>query len=128
MGHVILLGDSIFDNARYVPDRPPVIEQVRMSLPAGWKATLLARDGHVTSDVPAQLSGLREPSHLFLSVGGNDALGDGIGDGLGHGILRRTEHQPNLVHVLDRDLGDHDRGRLGDQVGLEHGEQVCVTL
>jgi hypothetical protein len=45
MGHIILLGDSIFDNARYVPDRPPVIEQVRRSLQSGWRATLLAVDG-----------------------------------------------------------------------------------
>ena len=50
MGHVILLGDSIFDNERYVPDRPPVIEQVRHSLPTGWQASLLAVDGHVTED------------------------------------------------------------------------------
>ncbi len=35
MGHVVLLGDSIFDNARYVADRPPVIEQVRRALPHG---------------------------------------------------------------------------------------------
>lgn len=26
MGHVVLLGDSILDNAWYVPDRPPVID------------------------------------------------------------------------------------------------------
>ena len=56
MGHVVLFGDSIFDNARYVPDRPPVIEQVRRSLPSGWRATLLAVDGHVTSDVQRQLA------------------------------------------------------------------------
>ena len=35
MGHVVLLGDSIFDNARYVPDRPPVIDQLRQALPRG---------------------------------------------------------------------------------------------
>ena len=34
MGHVVLLGDSIFDNAWYVPNRPPVIEQL-----AGFHAT-----------------------------------------------------------------------------------------
>jgi hypothetical protein len=35
MSHAVLLGDSIFDNARYVPDRPPVIDQVRRGLPRG---------------------------------------------------------------------------------------------
>ncbi len=79
MGHIILLGDSIFDNARYVPDRPPVIEQVRRGLPAGWKATLLAIDGHVTTDVLDQLARLPDDStHLVVSVGGNDALGESL--------------------------------------------------
>lgn len=77
MGHVVLLGDSIFDNARYVPDRPPVVEQLRRGLPAGWKATLLARDGNITDDVPKQLAALpADATHLFVSVGGNDALGE----------------------------------------------------
>src|SRR6476659_6170002 len=84
MGHVVLLGDSIFDNARYVPDRPPVIEQLRRSLPVGWRATLLAVDGHVTNDVERQLCRLpADATHLVVSVGGNDALAES-------GILRET--------------------------------------
>jgi hypothetical protein len=55
MGHVVLLGDSIFDNAAYVPERPAVIEQLRHALPKAWKATLLAIDGHVAVDVEGQL-------------------------------------------------------------------------
>lgn len=77
MPHVVLLGDSIFDNARYVPDRPAVIDQVRQALPAGWKATLLAVDGHITDDVPGQLAYLpADATHLVVSAGGNDALGE----------------------------------------------------
>src|SRR5471030_2816784 len=76
MGHVVLLGDSIFDNARYVPGRSPVIEQVRRSLPAGWQATLLAVDGHIAGDVQEQMTRMPvDASHLFISAGGNDALG-----------------------------------------------------
>ena len=76
MGHVVLLGDSIFDNARYVPGRPPVIEQLRQALPPGWLATLLAVDGHITKDVAQQLKKLpADATHLVISVGGNDALG-----------------------------------------------------
>ncbi|HEX8641045.1 MAG TPA: SGNH/GDSL hydrolase family protein [Allosphingosinicella sp.] len=76
MGHVVLLGDSIFDNARYVPGEPDVVEQLRGELPAGWKATLLAIDGAVTSGVAKQLSRRpRDATHLVVSVGGNDALG-----------------------------------------------------
>lgn len=33
MPHIVLLGDSIFDNAADVPGEPPVIEQLRARLP-----------------------------------------------------------------------------------------------
>jgi hypothetical protein len=76
MNHVVLLGDSIFDNAAYVPDGPPVIEQLRALLPDGWRATLLAVDGDVINDVMRQVADLpADASHLVVSVGGNDALG-----------------------------------------------------
>jgi lysophospholipase L1-like esterase len=76
MRHVILLGDSIFDNAGYVPGGPAVIEQLRRELPTGWQATLLAVDGSSTEYVPTQLQKLpTDASHLVVSVGGNDALG-----------------------------------------------------
>lgn len=78
MSHVVLLGDSVFDNARYVPDRPPVIEQVRRGLPLGWKATLVAVDGHTVEDIAIQLPRVPDTAtHLVLSIGGNDALGAG---------------------------------------------------
>jgi hypothetical protein len=76
VSHVALLGDSIFDNARYVPGGPAVIEQVRRGLPAAWAATLVAVDGHTVEDIAAQLP--RVPAgatHLVMSIGGNDALG-----------------------------------------------------
>jgi hypothetical protein len=76
MNHAVLLGDSIFDNASYVPGKPPVIHQLRDSLPAGWKVTLLAVDGHVTADVEHQIMRLPDDAtHLIVSCGGNDALG-----------------------------------------------------
>ena len=79
MPHVVLLGDSIFDNERYVPDRPPVIKQLKQSLPAGWSASLLAVDGHTTAGVVDQLKRVPlEASHLVVSAGGNDALGESI--------------------------------------------------
>jgi hypothetical protein len=76
MNHVVLLGDSIFDNAAYVPGRPAVIEQLRTWLPREWRATLLAVDGAVASDVLRQLARLpADATHLVVSAGGNDALG-----------------------------------------------------
>ena len=75
MGHVVLLGDSIFDNASYVRSGPSLIEHLRRGLPGGWDATLLAVDGSVASDVASQLGRLPDDaSHLFVSMGGNDAL------------------------------------------------------
>src|SRR5262249_31397911 len=75
MSHVVLLGDSIFDNARYVPGGPAVIEHLRRCLPGGWRATLLARDGAGTAEVGRQIDQLpADATHLILSVGGNDAL------------------------------------------------------
>ena len=75
-GHVVLLGDSVFDNAAYVSGGPDVVRQLRERLPAGWQATLAAVDGATTADVPRQVRGVPEDAtHLVLSVGGNDALG-----------------------------------------------------
>jgi GDSL-like Lipase/Acylhydrolase family len=77
MTHVALLGDSIFDNGAYVPGEPDVVEQVQAGLPAGWRATLRAVDGAVTRSVANQLAALPpDATHLVVSVGGNDALGE----------------------------------------------------
>jgi hypothetical protein len=83
--HVILLGDSIFDNARYVPGGPAAVEQLRAKLPAGGRATLCAVDGAVARGVAGQLSRLpADATHLVVSTGGNDALAHS-------GLLRRTD-------------------------------------
>src|SRR5215218_670055 len=52
MNHVVLLGDSVFDNAAYVSGGPDVVTQLRGRLPSGWSATLAAVDGAVTASVP----------------------------------------------------------------------------
>ena len=77
MGHIILLGDSIFDNGVYVPGEPDVVKQLRARLPSGWKASLLAVDGAVTRSVASQITRVpADATHLVVSVGGNDALGE----------------------------------------------------
>lgn len=77
MAHVILCGDSIFDNQSYVqPDEPDVTTQVNALLSEGSRATRLAVDGNITEDICRQLQSLpNDATHLFISVGGNDALG-----------------------------------------------------
>jgi hypothetical protein len=75
MPHIVLLGDSIFDNAAYTEGGPDVVTQLRGQLPADWTAALAAVDGSQADAVAAQLAGMRaDATHLVLSVGGNDAL------------------------------------------------------
>jgi lysophospholipase L1-like esterase len=94
MQHVVLLDDSIFDNAAYVAGGPDVVQQLRERLPTGWRATLNAVDGAVTGGVERQLQKLQpDTSHLVVSVGGNDALGHA-------GLLE--EDARSVAEVLDR--------------------------
>lgn len=75
MKHIVLLGDSIFDNAVYVNGGPDVVRQLNSILPQDWKATLLAVDGSITTDVISQIADLPESAtHLLVSAGGNDGL------------------------------------------------------
>lgn len=78
MEHVVLLGDSIFDNAPYVEAGADVLTQLRSLVGAGTSVSLLARDGDVLADVAGQVARLAQlespPSWLLLSCGGNDVL------------------------------------------------------
>ena len=72
--HIVLVGDSIFDNAAYV-EKGAAVKLLLASVVKDVKVTLLAVDGHVTTDVPAQLSAFPDDAtHVFVSCGGNDAL------------------------------------------------------
>jgi hypothetical protein len=73
--HVVLLGDSIFDNAAYVPRGCDVSTHLRAVVRDSASVTMLAVDGAVIDDVHMQLRSVpRDASRLVLSVGGNDAL------------------------------------------------------
>jgi hypothetical protein len=75
MSHIVLLGDSIFDNKAYVGAEPDVISHLRQMLPPVWQATLRAVDGSVVENVGAQITRIpADATHLVLSVGGNNAL------------------------------------------------------
>jgi len=76
MGHVVLLGDSIFDNDAYTRGQPDVIAHLRSMLPESWQATLLAVDGATTARLKPQLERLPpDATHLVVAIGGNDVLG-----------------------------------------------------
>jgi hypothetical protein len=76
MPHIALLGDSVFDNGRYVPGEPDTCTRLRSLLPPAWKVTLCAVDGHTAADLAHQIPRVpADATHLALSLGGNDALG-----------------------------------------------------
>jgi len=112
--HIVLLGDSVFDNKAYVGKAPDVVGHLRQMLPAGWKATLCAVDGSTISDVQDQIRNIPgDASWLFVSVGGNDAL-------MHMNLLYdNTLDGPSLLREL---------GKLGEEFRkdyLEAIERVC---
>jgi hypothetical protein len=125
MSHVVLLGDSIFDNARYVPGKPPVIQQLQRRLPAGWQATLLARDGHIALDVVDQLRHLpADATHLVVSAGGNDALSQ-------HSVVfqsaNSTEEILERLWEVGSDFRKEYRRMLLAVVGTGRSVMVCTV-
>jgi hypothetical protein len=86
MKHIILLGDSIFDNKSYINGGLDVRQHLRLQMAeeyteddaaAAARAGLLAVDGSLTTHVPSQLKKMpHTATHLFLSIGGNDALAE----------------------------------------------------
>ncbi len=74
--HLVLLGDSVFDNQAYVANDRAVVDHLGRVLPPSDSVTLLAVDGDVSQNIAGQLQKLpSDATHLALSVGGNDALG-----------------------------------------------------
>ena len=72
---IVLVGDSIFDNAAYVPGEPCVTDQLRDLVGSDIDVSLFAVDGSMIKDVVKQVRRLPpEVTHLFISAGGNDAL------------------------------------------------------
>jgi len=94
MNHILLLGDSIFDNGAYVKGGPDLIRQLQAKLPHGWHATLCAVDGSMVQDVHSQLSRApKDATHLVVSAGGNNALDN---------INLLSERAQSAAEVLNR--------------------------
>jgi hypothetical protein len=73
--HIVLLGDSIFDNQAYTAGEPDVVTHLKGLLPSPWRASLCAVDGASTNELKAQCSRIpADASHVVVSVGGNDAI------------------------------------------------------
>lgn len=75
MQHIVLLGDSIFDNGSYVDSNEDVTTHLRGIVRKDSKVTLCAGDGAVIDDIPNQLKSIPDDATtLVLSIGGNDVL------------------------------------------------------
>jgi lysophospholipase L1-like esterase len=124
MKHIVLLGDSVFDNKAYIDGGLDVIEHIRRQIPAGWKASLRAVDGSVVENVRKQALDLPDDAtHLVVSAGGNDAI-------LSADILQQKV--ASSAEVLDR-LADmagefeyHYREMLQGVLRLNKPTAVCT--
>jgi hypothetical protein len=124
MNHVVLLGDSIFDNAAYTGGAPDVVRQVRQRLPYGSKATLRAVDGSTIDDVRGQLRLLpTNATHLIVSVGGNDALSSS--DFLGAPARSTAEALLGLADIGD-EFERRYYGMLTEVLAYELPTAICT--
>ncbi len=124
MKHIVLLGDSIFDNAAYVRGGPAVIQQLRAKLPQGWHSTLLAVDGSMAQDVHRQLERLPpDATHLVVSAGGNNAL-DHVNI-LSESARSAAEVLSRLAEVSERFRGLY-REMLQAVLGCNFPTAVCT--
>ena len=125
--HLILLGDSVFDNGVYVdPGQADVTEHLKRKIePKGWSVEVRAVDGDVTSDIERQLNKepIPKPCTFVLSVGGNDALNH-------IEILEDTTPGQSVVSVLTRfgEIKETFRQQYVDALDLvlEHGQPLIV--
>jgi len=120
MGHVVLLGDSVFDNGAYVPHGREVVISLRPKLPAGWTATLAAVDGAVIRDVHRQLAAVPAgATHLLISAGGNDALREA-------GVM--TESARSVAEALQRLAAARDRFEQDYRAMLDSAEETRLPV
>lgn len=120
---ITLLGDSIFDNAVYVPGEPCVADQLQELMPTDVGVKLLAVDGDCVKHVKTQLEEVpRGATHLFVSIGANDALGH-------YGTLFGGHHNSQDLFTtwnqIQSDFRTQYRGMLEAVVALNRNTTVC---
>lgn len=110
MNHIVLLGDSIFDNGAYVDRGPDVIKQLRSILPHDWKATLLALDGSLTTDVIDQAARIpASATHLIVAAQG----------AVGTRLEVASPAEPSVTHRLASKPARRRKAGRDDQMDLQ---------
>lgn len=75
MPKLVLLGDSILDNAPYTRPEADTTEHLERLLGSPWQVERLARDGAVMAGMRHQIERLApRPDAAVLSIGGNDVV------------------------------------------------------
>ena len=123
-GHVVLLGDSIFDNIAYTRGEPGVAAHLQRLVPQGWGVTLLAVDGATTAGLPSQARRVPDDAtHVVVSVGGNDALHNSD-------LLRQrvssTAEALKMFAARVSAFEDAYRSALDPVIALRHPTTVCT--
>jgi GDSL-like Lipase/Acylhydrolase family len=122
--HIVLLGDSIFDNKSYTSGEPDVVHHLRDLLPQGWRASLLAVDGAITADLDSQLRKTpADVSHVIISVGGNDALMNG------DLLNTRVQSTAETLRLFGERVSEFERGyrsAVDRAVALKRATTVCT--
>jgi len=118
MSHIVLLGDSIFDNKIYVGENgKDVITHLQESLPAGWQTSLEAVDGSLIEDVAEQMLKVpAEATHFIISVGGNNTIldadilqmkADNSAEVLNEIAARRDIFESKYIQMLEKVLSQN---------------------
>jgi hypothetical protein len=125
VSHVVLLGDSIFDNGAYVEaGEPDVARQLATSLDGRMRVSLQAVDGSTTRDLPGQIANLpADATHLIVSCGGNDALR--VSDFLGKPAVSVAEALLGLAR-LGREFEENYARGLAAVLGRGLPTAVCT--
>ncbi len=119
--NIVLIGDSIFDNASYVGESESVSDLIKKSN-LNADVSLLAVDGDVTTDVYKQLEKFpSDADYVFVSCGGNDALRsisileketDSVGGALDILYQAKEDFRLNYVGMLEAILKKHSKAAV----------------
>ena len=72
--HIVLIGDSVLDNASYVDSGESIQDLLHKAIPNAT-ISLLAVDGSMTTDISKQIANFaQDATHIIFSCGGNDAI------------------------------------------------------
>jgi hypothetical protein len=116
MKHVVLLGDSIFDNKAYVGDGPDVIKQVRDV--ARLDRDAAARDGAMTSDIKGSQDHALDATHLGCRSAQRRAAGKSPDEEKACSVAEADK--------LAEDRLQQDYGAMLDGGGAEAPVAVCT--